>query len=150
MRLVGLGGALVEAITFIRRVVGSTPALAWASPLPTVACALRHETPIQYPCCSRERLWVVEDLKGRYRNGRNEWMNEWWVYDIDKHSKVKQHQAELVLWQVAIQRYPWHEFGNEKTSTGTGFLCFSFEFKTSIIDIGTSTFLSKRKYQFIT
>jgi len=24
---------------------------------------------------SRERLWVVENLKGRYRNGRNEWMN---------------------------------------------------------------------------
>ena len=39
-----------------------------ASPLTTVACALRRETPIQYPCCSRERLWVVEDLKGRYRN----------------------------------------------------------------------------------
>ena len=38
-------------------------------------CA-RRETPIQYPCCSRERLWVVEDLNGRYRNGRNEWMNE--------------------------------------------------------------------------
>ena len=29
-----------------------------------------------YPCCSRERLWVVEDLKGRYRNARNEW---WYV-----------------------------------------------------------------------
>ena len=39
-----------------------------------VACALWRETPIQYPCCSRERLWVVEDLKGRYRNGLNEWM----------------------------------------------------------------------------
>ena len=38
--------------------------------------ALRRETPIQYPCCSRERLWAVEDLKGRYRNGQNEWMNE--------------------------------------------------------------------------
>ena len=66
-------------MTFNRRVVGLTPALAatqgpWASPLPAVACALRRETPIQYACCSRERLWVVEDLKGRYRNGR---MNEW-------------------------------------------------------------------------
>src|SRR6218665_2059376 len=53
-------GALVESITLNRRVVGSTPALAvtlgpWASPLPTVACALRRETPIQCPCCSRER-----------------------------------------------------------------------------------------------
>ena len=28
------------------------------SPLPAVACALRRETPIQYPCCSRERLLV--------------------------------------------------------------------------------------------
>ena len=70
------GGALVEAITLNRRVVGSTPALAamsgpWASPLLAVACALRRETPIQYPCCIRERLWVVVDL-----NGRNEWMNE--------------------------------------------------------------------------
>src|SRR6218665_154204 len=64
-------------MTLNRRVVGSTPALAatlgpWASPLPTVACALRLETPIQCSCCSRERLQVVEDLKGRYRNGQNE------------------------------------------------------------------------------
>ena len=54
-RFVGRGGALVEAITFNRRVVGSTPALAvtvlppWESPSPAVACALRRETPIQYP-----------------------------------------------------------------------------------------------------
>src|SRR6218665_2984980 len=56
--LVGRGGALIETMTFNRRVVGSTPALAatWASPLPAVACALRRETPIQYPCCSLERL----------------------------------------------------------------------------------------------
>ena len=59
--VVGHGGALVESITFNRRVVGSTPALAamygpWASPLPTVACALRREPPTQYPCCGRERL----------------------------------------------------------------------------------------------
>ena len=57
----GRGGALVESMTLNRRVVDSTPALAatygpWASPLLTVACALRRETPIQYPCCSRERL----------------------------------------------------------------------------------------------
>jgi len=57
----------------------------WASPLPAVACALRRETPIQYSCCNRERLWVVEDLKGHYRNGRNEWMTtfiqqlEYWI-----------------------------------------------------------------------
>ena len=72
------GGALVESIAFNRRVVCSTPALAardLGQGLPTVACALRRETPIRCPCCSRERLWVVEDLKGRYRNGRmNEWM----------------------------------------------------------------------------
>ena len=59
--MVGHGGALVEAITLNRRIVGSTPALAamlgpWASPLPADACALRRETPIQYPCCSRKRL----------------------------------------------------------------------------------------------
>src|SRR6218665_2677587 len=58
---VGRGDALVESMTFNRRVVGSTPSLAatygpWASPLPAGAFALRHETPIQYPCCSRERL----------------------------------------------------------------------------------------------
>src|SRR6218665_2281374 len=51
----------VFPVTFNRRVVGSPPALAategpWASPLPAVACALRRETPIQYPCCSRKRL----------------------------------------------------------------------------------------------
>src|SRR6218665_2614992 len=33
----------------------------WASPSLTVACALRRETPIQYSCCSRERLLVVVD-----------------------------------------------------------------------------------------
>ena len=59
--VVGRDGALVESISFNWRVVGSTPALAvtygpWASPLPAVACALRRETPIQHPCCSRERL----------------------------------------------------------------------------------------------
>ena len=59
--IVERGGALVKSMTLNRRVVGSTPTLAatwgpWASPLPTVACALRRETPIQYPCCSRERF----------------------------------------------------------------------------------------------
>ena len=44
-------GSLVQSIAFNWRVVGSTPTLAamlgpWASPLPTVACALRRETPI--------------------------------------------------------------------------------------------------------
>src|SRR6218665_249571 len=44
--IVGRDGALVEAITFNRRVVGSTTALAvtygpWASPLPAVSSALR-------------------------------------------------------------------------------------------------------------
>src|SRR6218665_2173086 len=58
---VGRGGALVETTTFDRWVVGSTPGLdatwgPWGSSLPAVACALRRETPIQYPCCSRERL----------------------------------------------------------------------------------------------
>ena len=76
-KVVGRGCALVETMTFNRRVVGSTPPLAakqgpLASPLPAVACALRCETPIQYPCCSRERLWVVDDLKRRCRNGQNE------------------------------------------------------------------------------
>ena len=57
----GRGGTLVESMTFNRKVVGSTPTLAttqglWASPLPAVACVLRRETPIQYQCCSRERL----------------------------------------------------------------------------------------------
>ena len=59
--IAGRGGALVKSMTLKRRVVGSTPVLAatkgpWASPLTTVACALRRETSIQHPCCSRERL----------------------------------------------------------------------------------------------
>ena len=38
-------------------------------------------TPTQYQCCSRERLWVVVDLKRCHRNIRNEWMkmNPWIV-----------------------------------------------------------------------
>ena len=39
----------------------------------TFSC-LCASTPILYSCCSRERLWVVVDLKGRYRNGQSEWM----------------------------------------------------------------------------
>jgi len=31
---------------------------------------------IQYPCCSLERLWVVVDLKRRYRSGLNEWTRQ--------------------------------------------------------------------------
>jgi len=75
---VGRGGTLVETMTFNRRVMGSTPAIAPRRDLEQVlylqlpTCALRRETPIQYPCFSRERLCVVEDLKGRYRNGRSE------------------------------------------------------------------------------
>ena len=87
--------------SFNWRVGGSTPALAatqgpWVSPLPAVACALRHETPIQYPCCSRERLWVVEDLEGRYWNGRNEWMNE---KEVDE----KDSNDWLLLWEGLTQ-----------------------------------------------
>src|SRR6218665_1204110 len=76
--MVGHGGALVETMTFNRRIVGSTPVLIatkgpFASPLLTVVCALRRETPIQYPCPqSGADLSIVEDLKGRYRNGQNE------------------------------------------------------------------------------
>ena len=73
---VGRCGALVRSMTLNRRIVGSTPALAategpWASPLLTVACALRRETPIQYPCCTRERLLVLVELQRRYRNELN-------------------------------------------------------------------------------
>jgi len=37
----------------------------------TIVC-VGYETPTQYLCCSRERLWVVADLKRRFRNGQNE------------------------------------------------------------------------------
>ena len=41
------------------------------------ACKLRHSV----NCCGRERLWVhvVVDLKKRYRNIRNERMNEYYL-----------------------------------------------------------------------
>jgi len=52
----GRGGSLVDSTPFVRRVVDSNPAVApiygpWASPSLAVACALRRETPTQYPCC---------------------------------------------------------------------------------------------------
>jgi len=55
---VGRDGALVESIAFNRRVVGSTPALAVRRDLGQVLYLQLpgRETPIQYPCCSRERL----------------------------------------------------------------------------------------------
>ena len=50
---VGCGCALVETMTFNRRVVASTPALAatygpWASPLPGVACLVIYRDIIVY------------------------------------------------------------------------------------------------------
>ena len=73
----------------------------WASPLPTVACALRRKTPIQYPCCSRERLWVVEDLKGRKCP---EWMNEWIIICISSlaYSEVFELDENLLLVRLRI------------------------------------------------
>ena len=51
------GGALVESMTFNRRVVGLAVMQGpWTSPSLTVVCALRRETLIQYPCCRQERF----------------------------------------------------------------------------------------------
>ena len=81
LMFVGRGGTLVESMPLDRKVVGSNPVLAprqesWASTSLTVACSasackLRHSS----NCCGRERLWVVVDLKRRYRNIQNEWIN---------------------------------------------------------------------------
>ena len=43
-------------------------------------CASAWNSDTVFVWCSRERLWVVEDLKERYRNGRNEWMNCTCIY----------------------------------------------------------------------
>jgi len=43
----------------------------WANPSLAVACS----DSTQYQCCSRERLWVMVDLKRCYVNIRNELMN---------------------------------------------------------------------------
>ena len=50
------GGSLVDSSPFVRRVMGSNPALAamqgpWASSSFAIPCALPRETPTQYPCC---------------------------------------------------------------------------------------------------
>src|SRR6218665_1731717 len=60
-QVVGHGGSFVESTPIVRRVVGSTLALAamygpLASPSLTVACALQCETPTQYLCCVRSTL----------------------------------------------------------------------------------------------
>ena len=48
------------------------------------SCLLRFSvlTLTQYQCCSWEHLWVVVDLKRRYKNIRNEWMNELYIIII--------------------------------------------------------------------
>ena len=80
---VGRGGALAESTPFVRRVTGSTPAVLaatywpWASPSLTVARGALEWNPGTVSVLCRERLWVVKDLKRRYRNSMNEWMNEW-------------------------------------------------------------------------
>src|SRR6218665_804690 len=55
-----------NVLVSLRGLYGAQVLRSILSPIPAVACALRRETPIQYPCCRRERIWVVEDLKGRY------------------------------------------------------------------------------------
>ena len=73
---VGRGGSLVDSTPFVRRVVGSNPALAatygpWASPSLAVAC----DASAWNSGLCRERLWVVVDLKRRYKNSLHEWTN---------------------------------------------------------------------------
>jgi len=81
LNIVGRGGALVETMTFNRRVVGATPALAatytrtLGKSFIYICLHVRFGVELRYSIravYSRERLGVVEDLKGRYRNGRNE------------------------------------------------------------------------------
>ena len=104
--------ALVESIAFNRRVVGSTPALAAMYTdlgqvlyvyRHAVAYALRSETPIQYISVlySRERLWVLEDLKGRYYLEMAEWMHEWmkvWSY----HPSTEVWSLSIKVWSLFI------------------------------------------------
>ena len=73
------GGTLVESMPFVRRVMGSTPALAatkgpWASPSLTVAFGASAWNSGTVSVLYLERLWVVEDLMRRYTNSLNEWM----------------------------------------------------------------------------
>ena len=46
-----------------------------ASPSLAVACGASAWNSYTVPVLCRERLWVVMDLKRRYRNRTNEWMN---------------------------------------------------------------------------
>ena len=73
---------------------------------------------IQYPCCSRERLWVVEDFKGRYRNDRNEWMN--CIFPHPYFSQIYKFlhlfSVFLVFWLTLL--WPWCICASCLTRTG--------------------------------
>ena len=78
----GVCGALVESTPFVRRVMGSTPAL-YSRHVGTLSKSFTHNCLLRFGvtfrhsirAVCRERLWVVEDLKRRYRKSLNE-MNE--------------------------------------------------------------------------
>ena len=77
---VGRGGSLVDSSPFVRMTLGPNFALAatlgpWASPSLAVACGASAWNSDTISVLCRKRLWVVVDLKRRYRNSLNEWMN---------------------------------------------------------------------------
>jgi len=74
------GGALVELPPFVWRVMGSTHALAACRDLGQVLRRFDVKFWHSISVLCRDRLWVVEDLKRRYKNSLNEWTYIWNVH----------------------------------------------------------------------
>jgi len=60
----------------------------------------------------RERFWVDVDMKRRYRNGLNEWMNQinfFWLSDY----VLRLHFHDFEIWPSMVL-YNWMEFQDQK------------------------------------
>ena len=72
---------------------------------------------MQYQCCSWEHLWVVVDLKRRYKNIRNEWMNEYLHVDRQTLALIKQ-AMQNPLGHYSLGQCAWHmKYTGSVTST---------------------------------
>ena len=77
IKTVGRGGSLVESTPIVRRVVGGfdSRSIRHLRTLSSCGASAWNSDTISVLC--QECLWVLVDLKRRYINSLNEWMNEW-------------------------------------------------------------------------
>ena len=89
-----------------------------------LAVALRLETPKHSTVLCRERLWVVVDLKKRYRNSLNEWMND--NYGACILTRVCSLQRSTRGWRMERSRIFVRRWRNKWTRSHTARTCWAW------------------------